>query len=114
MKRKRPHIVRPNASPTATATPATSTRGVPPSPPTSRGAARGNGSAGQPVLIGVRPTERHMAAMRGEFPTPTPPEHGAFPSIARQPSGRSSMFEEVAYADPYRLFPRETGAAYAY
>ena len=131
MKKPRPRIVRRNAPAVATqgpagaavATPSAAAQGAAtPSPPVRQRRARGNGSAGHPILPpGIGPTLKKMAAMAGEFPTMTPGAHGATtigyaPSIARQPAaggGKPSM-GEVAYADPYRLFPREQGDAYVY
>jgi len=112
MTKRRPRIIRSNAPPTVTA--AVATVAAPPSRQPARRQRKGNGSAGHPLLIGVRPTERHMAAMRGEFPTPTPSDQGGYTSIARQPVGGRSLFDEVSYADPHRLFGDRNTQQYVY
>jgi len=68
----------------------------------------------------VRPTDVKLNAIaEGELPYKRPRNgNGTYPySPARQPERKVSLFEEVAYADPYRLFPTSVGgqgSTYAY
>jgi len=118
--KKRPRLIRkiapaagaPSPASVAAATPSAAMQSAALSSVQRRRRTNGNGSAGHPILVGVRPTDEKLNAIaEGELSYRRPRNRdGTYPySPARQPDRKASLFEEVAYADPYRLFPTGVG-----